>query len=173
VAYFRALRTVVLAALQRLLEPGAAPPTRADVRALDAAYASLNVTAKPLQRGMLGRYTGPVVDLLAVAGACRNYARTLTIGVHHWPAIADADRSALTAAVEEMRSSMTAIETRLRDGGRRGYVRSAGLFQPLSDHIDSPRVLRDLMLLDAALAKLADGLGMAVTDHDTMTSAAH
>ena len=172
-AYFRALRTVVLAALQRLLDPGAAPPARADVRALDAAYASLNVTAKPLQRGMFGRYTGPVVDLLAVAGACRNYARTLTIGVHHWPAIADADRSALTAAVEEMRSSMTAIETRLRDGGRRGYVRSAGLFQPLSDHIDSPRVLRDLMLLDAALAKLADGLGMAVTDHDTMTSAAH
>jgi uncharacterized membrane protein YgaE (UPF0421/DUF939 family) len=172
-AYFLSLRTVVLAALQRLLEPGAAPPTRADLRALDAAYASLNVTAKPLQWGLFVRYSGPIPELLAIAGACRTYARTLTIGVHHWPAVANAQRDALTAAVEQTRSSLSAIETRLREGPRGPYIRAAGLFQPLSNHIDSPRVLRDLMLLDAALAKFAEGLGMPVTDHDTTTSAAH
>jgi hypothetical protein len=59
------------------------------------------------------------------------------------------------------------------------YTRSAALFDRVERRIEERHVLvgkdelalRDLILMDAALAQLAQALGLAVTDRDTVSSA--
>jgi uncharacterized membrane protein YccC len=172
--WFTALRALVEAVLDRGAEDRA--PLRPLVRDVDAAYAALVATATPLRSATFGRNSAQLTELLSVGAAARQYARSLAAGV------ADAeDRSAeasgagnasLEAAAGQLRSSMDAVERRLRTGEHGCYVRSAALVALAIDDARPggsplPHALRDLTLLDGTLARLATALQMDVADHDT------
>ena len=173
--WFTALRRLVEAALDRLAGTGQEPLLPL-VREADAAYAGLVDTARPLRRTTFGRNSDQLTELLATSSAARAYARSLAAstgpddtGPDDAPAPADA---ALTAAADRLRTSAAAIEHRIETGEHGTYVRSAALFDLAAEglrprHTPLHNALRDLTLLDGALARLATALRMDVRDLDT------
>jgi uncharacterized membrane protein YccC len=167
-----ALRALVDAVLGRL--DGDRVPLPPLVRALDAAHAALVSTAVPLRRATFGRNSAQLTEVLSVTAAARQYARSLAAGVE----AAGADDEGWTAneplrtAAGQLRASMDAVEHRVRTGAHGCYVRSAALVALALDalrprHSPLQHALRDLTLLDGALARLAAALQMDVADHDT------
>jgi hypothetical protein len=171
--WFRALRTLVDAVLDRMVDrqPVVLRPA---VRASDAAYAALVATAAPLRRATFGRNSAQLTDLLSVSAAARLYARSLAVGVEDGEAAeqSEAADQALRAMAEQVRASMSAIERRIETGERGTYVRASALVELAAGHV-RPRhgalqhTLRDLTLLDGALARLACALQMEAEDLDT------
>jgi hypothetical protein len=168
--WFRSLSALVNDALDRMLDTSN-PPMRADVRALDAAYAALESTAVPLRQATFGRNSAQLIEIRAVCSAARNYARSFANSVDH----AHFPRGPrLAAAADQLRTSMAAIDDRIATGEHRTYTRSAALFEMANraapiDILLADLAINDLTLLDGALATLADALGMTVVDHDTTT----
>ncbi|MCW2526357.1 MAG: hypothetical protein JWM76_1217 [Pseudonocardiales bacterium] len=197
--YLESLQDLVAYSLSTLsrLPAGveARPPTRLDVRELDAAYQSLLITAQPLRIGLLGHRQTRLNEGLAVASAARYYARNLAAGVEYsdvrstpeMDAAAAVLLSSLTALREDSAKERTEGERsegentggEHSEAGRRGvYIRSAALFDQAyrtaagpDDSIGDARlVVRDIMLLDGAMARLARARGMTVVDTDTGTA---
>jgi uncharacterized membrane protein YccC len=186
--YLEALQNLVtysLSTLSRLpdaAEADARPPTRLDVRELDAAYQSLLITAQPLRIGLLGHRQTRLNEGLAVASAARYYARNLAAGVEYSDV---RSTPAMDAAAARLLSSLTALRefsegARADSPGDGVYVRSAALFDQAyraaadpDDSIGDTRlVVRDIMLLDGAMARLARARGMTVADTDTGSGSA-
>ena len=147
------------------------------VRSVDAAYAELVATAAPLRHVTFGRTSTEVIQILATTSAARLYARSLAALVEQAEADRESCRGAdippIRAAAEQLRTSLQALEHRLATGDHDVYVRAAALLVPVRDDPGVPRrstlglALKDLTLLDGALAHLAGALQMSVTDHDT------
>jgi uncharacterized membrane protein YccC len=171
--WFTALRALLDAVLGRL--SGERVPLPPLVRALDAAHAALESTAVPLRRAMFGGKSAQLTEVLSVSAAARQYARSLAAQVEDAEADDDAPWSAnepLLAAVGQLQSSLEAVEQRIRTGAHGCYVRSSALVALAIDalrprHSPLQHALRDLTLLDGALARLATALRMDVADHDT------
>jgi uncharacterized membrane protein YgaE (UPF0421/DUF939 family) len=171
--WFTALRALIEAVLDRA--EGDAPPLRPLVRDADATYAGLVATAAPLRNATFGRNSAQLNELLWVSAAARQYARSLAAGVA--AAEADPDEPSWTvnplqAAAGQLKSSMDAVEHRIRTGEHGCYVRSSALVALALDdlrpgHSLLQYALRDLTVLDGALARLAAALRMDVADHDT------
>jgi hypothetical protein len=151
---------------------------RADARAVDAAYQALVATAYPLQRSLAGQVDETVAQTLGLAGAIRHYARTLVVDVSAAaPLRADA-RCELEDASVTFGDSVGAIVKTLSGGRDAIYTRSAALFDRV-ERMEEQDVLvskdelalRDLILIDAALAEIAQALGLVVTDRGTVSSA--
>jgi hypothetical protein len=151
---------------------------RADARAVDAAYQALVATAYPLQRNLAGHVDETVACTLGLAGATRHYARNLAVDVNAvGPLRADARRE-LEDASATFGVSLRAIVERLSDGRDAIYTRTAALFDRVERRMEErdavagndELALRDLMLIDAALAEIAQALGLVVTDRDTVSS---
>jgi uncharacterized membrane protein YccC len=176
--WFQKLRGLVDAVLDRLVD-GSSEPLRPVVRELDAAYAALVATAAPLRRAMFDRNSAQLTDLLSVSAAARLYARSLAAQAEAGEPgeqTRAADR-ALRAVAEQVRASTSAIERRIETGEHGCYVRASALVELAAEHV-RPRhgalqhALRDLTLLDGALARLAAALQMEIQDHDTTPAAA-
>jgi hypothetical protein len=171
--WFTALRALLEAVLDRL--DGERAPLPPLVRALDAAYAALESTALPLRRATFGRKSAQLTEVLSVGGAARQYARSLAAEVERVEADDDAPwtaNEALLAAAGQLRSSLEAVEQRIRTGAHGRYVRSSALVALAVDtlrprHSPLQHALRDLTLVDGTLARLAAALQMDVADHDT------
>lgn len=168
--WFRALTSAVDESLDRLTCAPDAPTgsLRPAVRSLDAAYAGLEATAAPLRRATFGRNSDQLGEIRTVSAAARGYARSLAAAVESVDAC---DLPGLPAAAEQLRASAAAIDTRIATGEHGTYVRSAALVEMAARALpagDSPLrlALRDLTLLDGALARLAAALAMTVADHD-------
>ncbi|MCW2676280.1 MAG: hypothetical protein JWR70_1320 [Modestobacter sp.] len=177
--WFQKLRGLVDAVLDRLIE-GEPEPLRPAVRELDAAYAALVATAAPLRRALFGRNSAQLIDLLSVSAAARLYARSLAAQAEAGEAgekQPEAADRALRAMAEQVRASTTAIERRIETGEHGTYVRASALVELAAEQV-RPRhgslqhALRDLTLLDGALARLADALQMEIRDYDTTPAAA-
>ncbi|MCW2616962.1 MAG: Fusaric acid resistance protein-like, partial [Modestobacter sp.] len=83
-----------------------------------------------------------------------------------------ADDASLRQAAEQLRTSVDAIAHRLDTGENGCYVRSAALVALALDSLRRQPsgfafALKDLTLLDGALARLATALEMRASDHDT------
>jgi uncharacterized membrane protein YccC len=172
--WFTALRTLVEAVLDR--GEGERAPLRPLIRDLDAAYAALVSTAIPLRRATFGRNSAQLTELLSVGAAARQYARSLAAGLQDAEERSDepswGGNPSLRDAAEQLRTSMEAVELRIRTGEHGSYVRSAALVALAIDdlrprHSSLQHTLRDLTALDGTLARLATALQMDVTDHDT------
>ena len=170
--WFTALRTLVEAVLDRT--QAEEEPLRPLVRDVDAAYAALVATAAPLRRATFGRNSAQLTELLSVGAAARQYARSLAAGVQDADAPDWVGDPALAAGAEQLRTSLDAVEHRLRTGEGCCYVRSAALLALAIGEAmpDSPmqHALRDLTLLDGTLARLAGALHLDVADHDTIAA---
>jgi hypothetical protein len=177
--WFTALRRLLNAVLDSA--DGAQTPLRPLVRDLDAAYAALEATAGPLRRATFGRNSAQLTELLSVAAAARQYLRSFAAQVEDAagsePLASGPAAGSLRAAADQLRRSLDAVEHRIRTGQRGCYLRSAALVTLALDNL-RPRhsalrhALRDLTLLDGALARLAAALRMEVDDHDTVAESA-
>jgi uncharacterized membrane protein YccC len=177
--WFQKLRGLIDAELDRLVD-GKPVALRPAVRELDAADAALAATAAPLRQTMFGRNSAQLTDLLSITAAARLYARSLAAQAEDEETVSgqteDAER-ALRAMAEQVRASTTAIERRIETGEHGTYVRASALVQLAAEQV-RPRhgllqhALRDLTLLDGALARLADALQMEIRDYDTTPAAA-
>ena len=166
--WFRSLSTLVDRSLDRLLGSSTVG-LRADIRALDASWAALEATAQPLRHATFGRNSTQLAEIRAVSSAARYYARSFA------DAVADLDAPSLPAlrpAVRDLRGSLAALDARLDAGVHGTYVRSSAMIERAGRDIDPSEellllALRDLTMLDGALARLAVALDMTVRDHDT------
>jgi hypothetical protein len=140
----------------------------------------------PLRTPVLGRPGQRIRGFMATTVAARNYARNLLLDAStRYPDLDPAARAELAVARRQLADSIAAITTIL-DPPTAGpapapgpdpepsYVRSASRFAriadtlPASSPVSRPRLaLRDLQLLDGALAEAAARVGVRVTDLDT------
>jgi uncharacterized membrane protein YgaE (UPF0421/DUF939 family) len=182
--------------LDRLADPASAAGSdlelRAAARRVDVAYQALVATIRPMRTPLFGSLAERVAGFLATAVAARHYTRSLLLDAS--TRYADLDARAindLAAARRQLADSVGAVTAALApapaasgdhadrgdgDGAppARQYVRSASLFERVADELPDqtltsrPRLaLRDLQLLDGALAEAARWAGVPVTDLDT------
>ena len=139
-------------------------------------------TVYPLRTPVLGRLAERIRGFLATTVAARNYARNLLLDAStRYPDLDPAARAELGLARRQLADSIAAITTVLTGpaagnapAAAPSYVRSASRFAriadtlPASSPVSRPRLaLRDLQLLDGALAEAAARAGVRVTDLDT------
>jgi uncharacterized membrane protein YgaE (UPF0421/DUF939 family) len=169
--WFRALTTLLDGALHRLLS-GEPVPLRPAVRQLDAAYAALEATAAPLRSTTFGRNAAQLNEIRVVTAAARNYARSFATQADATETTDGLNSPAMREAARQLRASAEAIEHRIDTGEDGTYTRASALLELASRPLtpgDTPArlALRDLTLLDGALARLATALHMDLRDHDT------
>ena len=176
--YLEALGETVTAAVGRLTGTASDADLRTAIRRLDGADHTLRLTATPVGlpfAARLGSIDRSTARLLQGAAAARYYARNLqvdTAAAGVLPADAHAD---LERARRQLTTSIAELVGASRDSrfGTHTFVRSAGLFDAVNRHfgddLTAPRALalRDLQLVDGALAGLASASGMTVDALDT------
>lgn len=147
---------------------------RTAARRLDGAHQSL-VATTATGRLLVGPDT-PRYRLVAAVSASRHYARMLVIDTAAAAELAPPVRADLVAAGRQLGDSLAAVVSALvhHDGDRRTYVRSAALFDLAAGGLDDadltapPRLaLRDLQLIDGAMAVVAGAVGLRVRALDT------
>jgi uncharacterized membrane protein YccC len=182
--HLEALADLTDRCLDRFLDPassrGSDEQLRAAARRLDNAYQALVATVWPMRTPLLGRQADRIAGFMQSALAARHYARDLIL--HASPRDADLDGRAAAevgCGRRQLADSVSALTAALRPGGAAGrYVRSASLFAEAAgmlteqDFASRPQLaLRDLQLLDAALAQAAGWAGVPVTDPSLLPSA--
>ncbi|MCW2933881.1 MAG: hypothetical protein JWM19_4843 [Actinomycetia bacterium] len=172
--------------LDRLADPasvaGSDLELRAAARRVDVAYQAFVATARPMRTPLFGSQASRIAGFTATAVAARHYARNLLLDASTRYADLDARAiAALATARGQLAGSVGAVTSALApasgDGSQppaRQYVRSASLFARVADELPGrpptsrPHLaLRDLQLLDGALAEAARWAGVQVTDLDT------
>jgi hypothetical protein len=170
----RALRHLAADATDRMAQPRHQQALRTDARELDAAHQALVSIAAPLRWAVLGDLNRGIGTTLAAAAAARNYGRNLVADVEASGPLDDGARATLAAAAAALDASVTRL-IEVSEGGPTGtYLRSAALFDQVDRALEDisrgdPRrlVLRDLTLMDGALARMAAAWGMDVASLDT------
>jgi hypothetical protein len=168
---------------------------RAAARRLDLAYQALVATVWPLRTPLLGRLADRIAGFMQMATAARYYARNLILDASsRHDDIGAGARAELIQARGQLTDSVTVVTTALYPAGSQAsqnaqhenghglqaaagaahYVRSASLFAHVADilpdrELTTPAQLamRDLQLLDGALAEAARWAGVTVSDLDT------
>ena len=185
--HLAALADLIDRCLDRLADPasvnGSDLELRAAARRLDAAYQALVATVWPMRTPLFGSLAERISGFMATAVAARYYARNLLLDAStRCPGLGAKPAAELAVARRQFADSIAAITTALSTGDPAGgtspqarpYVRSASLFARVGDVLPEqaatsrPRLaLRDLELLDGALAEAARWAGVPVTDLDT------
>jgi uncharacterized membrane protein YccC len=156
-------------------DPGDGQPDdlRALARALDASHQTLMTTARPVRKAILGTRTEQMHSMLVVIDSCWNHARSLAGGLDDWPGSESVNGSQLRQALETLLSSLDHLMSWFDPGQSRAglaYVRAELPLSEISQQLQRPGNLvapgstsiHELMLIDAALAKLAQDNGMPV-----------
>jgi len=176
--------------LDRLADPDSAVGSdlelRAAARRMDVAYQALVAVVWPMRTPLFGSLAERVAGFLATASAARHYARNLLLDAS--TRYADLDKRAtdsLAVARHQLAESVGAVTAALEPAPAaadantaepaRQYVRSASLFERVADALPGQPLLsrphlalRDLQLLDGALAEAARWADVPVTDLDTV-----
>jgi hypothetical protein len=149
---------------------------RSDARAVDAAYQAVAATAQPVRRTIWGGADEDTVRALRLTVASRNYSRNLVVDTEgsRPPDVAtDLDMARATATLHQSIEVVARALTGPRDGT---YIRSSSLFDRAERSLDdcpnglpsTEFALRDFKLLDSTMARLAELMGLAITDYDTV-----
>jgi uncharacterized membrane protein YgaE (UPF0421/DUF939 family) len=149
---------------------------RADARNVDGTYQALVATIQPLRRTLFGQIDETAGSAVRLAAASRNYGRSLVFDVE---AAGEADED---TRFDVQRGSETLLESlavvaAATTGPREGtYTRSAALFDFAEQRLlessqgtigSTQLAVRDLTLLDGAMAQLAQAMDLKLTDYDT------
>jgi hypothetical protein len=166
--------------LARLLQHAAVSPAanvalaRDDSRSLDLAYQALASTTRPLRPIQIGGQR--LAAAIAAAAASRHYALKLARDIPR-TAIPDAETAALLERGREtLQGSLSSVRSALGGSSPGTYTRSASLLDRAEGRLATAGgsagqgwlAVRDLRLLDGALAELAGVLGMEITSYDTI-----
>jgi uncharacterized membrane protein YccC len=191
-AHLQAAATLVGHATEQLTAAPASPAPgvrrdeatsalRHDARALDNAHQTLLATARPLRRSFYGELNEPLAEVISLAGAYHDYGRNLVTHLATPPRLDQQGRAGLDRAAGALRAGITHLLDAV-DGPRTGtYVRSAALFDQVERHLPTAggraedrlatatgrRAIRDLILIEEALAAIAASMSLAVTSYDT------
>jgi len=170
---------------------------RAAARRVDVAYQALVAVVWPMRTPLFGRLAARVAGFMATAVAARHYAHNLLLDAStRYAELDQCAIDALAVARRQLAESVGAVTAALApapaadavdvagEAGEAGsgaeqparqYVRSASLFERVADalpaHLLMSRphlALRDLQLLDGALAEAARWADVPVTDLDTV-----
>ena len=183
--------------LDRLADPastaGSDLQLRAAARRVDMAHQALVATVRPMRTPVFGALASRVAGFMATAAAAQHYSRNLLLDAS--TRYADLDQPAIESlgtARRQLAESVAVVTAALApasgaSGGDAGhdhgpgaapvqqYVRSASLFERVADQLPGQPLtsrphlaLRDLQLLDGALAEAARWAGVPVTDLDTV-----
>jgi len=174
--YIEAMSTLVELAVQRLLKPAGGVELRAATRGLDNAYQALVTTMVPMRLPFTSGASGLQGQILYSASASRHYARDLLADTVAGGSLSEQAGEELERAGKQLSSSLAELIAAGQDGraDEHSYVRSAGLFDLVSTHIPdrdftapAQLALRDLQLIDGAMAHIAKSAGMPVQALDT------
>jgi hypothetical protein len=176
-----ALGDLIDRCLARLADPaspaGSDLELRASARRVDLAHQAMTATIRPMRTPLFGELASRVAGFTATTDAARHYARNLLLDSStRCPALDAPAASELAAAGHQLDSSIAAITSALAENGTphgASYVRSASLFARVADRLpdDAPLsrpqlALRDLELLDGALAEAARWTGVSVSQDE-------
>jgi len=173
--HLRALSDVITAAAARLRGVPEAGDLRAALRRLDAADQSLSASLAPTRISLPNASDRGRREIVSGAASSRYYARNLVIDAES-SLVPPGQAARLDIAARVLTSSLADLVEALADRGQRSqrsYVRSASLFDSvaatLADEPTAPiqLALRDLQLIDAAVAVVAQSIGMDVRALDT------
>jgi len=149
----------------------------AAARRADMAYQALVATVRPMRTPLFGNLAKRIAGFMTTAPAARTYSRNLLLDSSKGSAdVSPEVATELLPARHQLAGSIAAITAALdpADGHAGHYVRSASLFARIADQLPEQEytsppqlALRDLQLLDSALAEAARWAGVPVTDLDT------
>ena len=177
--HVRAIGALVDHASEALMSDG---PTRSedrlrtDARAVDASYQALVATALPLRRGPFGTVDEEIGGAVRLASASRNYSRDLVTDLGSTVPLDPSLWDDIGRATATLHGSMDTVADAMT-GPREGiYVRSSSLYDQAERSLEGGAVgldrgclaIRDLKLIDGSMATLAQFIGLAVTDFDTV-----
>jgi hypothetical protein len=148
---------------------------RSEARALDASYQTIVATAQPLRRNIFGSFDERTGEALRLATASRHYARNLVTDVEAAGALDSGFDPDIEQACATLRRSLGVVTRTLNGRRNETYIRSSALFDRTDRALEQPtlstdgglHVIRDLKLIDGAMAFMATLMGLAVTDYDT------
>ncbi len=174
----QALRELITQAMDRLYSDAGYQNLRPAARRVDATFQALDAVTAPSRNALPGLSgTGLREQFGYTMAAARHYARNLVVdteGSHRLPAEFD---DQLSEARHQLLTSLEELTYALDIGKNQDqyqYWRSAALLDQLAVQLNdgdvtTPRqlTLRDLQLLDGALATLARSIGMQVHGLDT------
>jgi uncharacterized membrane protein YccC len=147
-----------------------------DARAVDAAYNALRTTAQPVRRNLSGAIDEDIGRALRLVSASRNYSHNLVADTESAGPLDASTRPGIELASVTLRQSLDAVASAI-PGPRDGiYTRSSALFDQaerrLEEHCGTAGAqwlaVRDLQLIDGAMAQMAELLGLSITDYDTV-----
>jgi uncharacterized membrane protein YccC len=145
-----------------------------DTRALDTDYRALASSIQSMRRIQTGSQSQRAGATIVAATSARHYALNLVRDIPP-AAVPDADTAALlNRGCQTLQASLSSLQSAVAGLGGGSYTRSASLFDLIEQRLAAPGsgsgdghlALRDLRLIDGALAELADALGLHVTSYD-------
>jgi uncharacterized membrane protein YgaE (UPF0421/DUF939 family) len=147
----------------------------ADARAVDASYQALVATAQPLRRNLFGTLDSETGQVVRLALASRNYGRNLVADIEATSPVDAGTRAGIERASTTLLNSMEVVAGALTGSRDVTYTRSSALFEWAEhqlderfDVTDSGRLaIRDLKLIDGAMARMAEIMGLNIADYDT------
>jgi hypothetical protein len=142
---------------------------------VERAHQTLLATVAPLRRNLFGDLDETVAQVVGLAGAYRNYGRNLVATNESSSSLDGGIGRHLERSVGVLTESMAVVVAAVggpRDGT---YVRSAGLFDGVELDVeadaggvgDGQLAIRDLKLIDEAMAGLAATMTLTVANYDT------
>jgi hypothetical protein len=151
---------------------------RSDARAVDAAYQAVVATAQPVRRRVWGSADEDTQLALRLTSASRNYSRNLVIDTGRLGSPDVSTHLELAQASATLHHSIDVVARALTGPREEIYTRSSALFdQAENDRDRCPHrsasaefALRDLKLLDGTMARIAELMGLGITDYDTQPS---
>ncbi len=150
---------------------------RADARALDAAYQEVLATAQPTGLSLFGGPTDKTAHVLRIVTAARNYSRNLVTDVEAAGPLDHEALPALQRATLTLHQSLNAMVGAISGPREVTYTRSSALFDHAERYLEQTGALddgqlpiRDLKLIDATMAEMAELMGLTVTDYDTVVT---
>ncbi len=153
---------------------------RNDAREVDAAHQTMIATVQPLRRNLFGEVDELLGSALRMAAGARNYGRNLVADMAEADRLDDASRRDIGDASATLSSSLDVLISSF-NGPRDGiYTRSSSLYDDVERRLEerAPRfgptqlAIRDLKLIDSAMADLAELMGLRIADYDTATLSA-
>jgi len=147
----------------------------ADARAVDASYQALVATAQPLRRNLFGTLDEETGQVMRLALASRNYGRNLVADVEATGPVDAGTRAGIERASTTLHNSLEVVAGALTGSRDVTYTRSSALFEWAEHQLDerpgipdgSQLALRDLKLIDGAMARTAEVIGLHIADYDT------
>jgi hypothetical protein len=174
--YVQALTAVVEQAIRRLVDQVGGGELRVALRRLDGSYQALATTMLPSRIRFTASADGQRERLLQSAAAARHYARNLHTDTDTRLVLNEQTRTDLGQAKQGLTASLDEVVAHLQDtvSTPRTYVRAAAMFDQAATRLDNgdylaptQLALRDLQLLDGAMATIALTLGLTVRAIDT------